>query len=478
MSQVKTIFENVSWVMISQTIVSILGFVWTIMIARYLGVNDYGILGFATSIVSLLGITQDLGITNYSIRQIATDNNSAKKYLGNIIPLKLLLSLGTFGILSIALILMKSDETTITITLLFLVEGIFQTIMGTLNGTFQAFEKGKYQGITNLILNISLFIFIILSIFTDLGLLGIVGSYILANIIGFIYEYYTLNKLIVKPKFEFDRSFCKKLIRVSFPFAVTGILYSIYYSIDVVMLTNISGDYATGLYNATYKLISVLTIIYSMYTTVIYPEMSKFFKDDKGLLKISYEKSIKYVSIVMAPLAIATMIYSSDIINLIYGQEFDAAAPLLSILIWTAFIIFINSPGNTLLNASHKEVTVTKIYGLAAIFNIMMNFILIPYLSYIGAALTTVLSDILIFSLQKYVIHKNFENPDKKFYLDLGKIVIGSIFLGGILYILNLNMWIAIPIGIIIYLITIILFKVFDDDDKYIIKEILGKNKT
>ena len=478
MSQIKTIFENVSWVMISQTIVSFLGFVWTIMIARYLGVHDYGILGFATSIVSLLGITQDLGMTSYVIRQIATDNDSAQKYLGNLVPLKLLLTTGTFLILSITLILMKCDEVTITITLLFLVEGIFQTLMSTFNGAFQAFAKGKYQGIENLLANILLFIFIMLAIFTDLGLLGIVSAYILANAIGFIYEYYILNKHIVKLKFEFDKSFCKRLIYVSLPFAISGILYSIYYSIDVVMLTNMSGNYATGLYNATYKLISVLTVIYSMYALVIYPEMSKFFKNDEKLLKISYEKSVKYIVLIMIPIAIATMFYSLDIIQLVYGHSYDDASHILSILIWTVCIIFINSPGNTLLNASHKEVTVTKIYGAAAIFNIALNFILIPYLSYIGAAITTVMSDILIFTLQKYVIHKNFESPNKKFYLNIGKIVIASIVLGIALYYLNLNMWVALPVGIIIYLATIILLRVFDEDDKYIIKEILGKNKT
>ena len=50
MNQVQTIFKNMSWLMISQIIASICGFIWTILMARYLGVNDYGIIGFATSL--------------------------------------------------------------------------------------------------------------------------------------------------------------------------------------------------------------------------------------------------------------------------------------------------------------------------------------------------------------------------------------------------------------------------------------------
>ena len=57
----------------------------------------------------------------------------------------------------------------------------------------------------------------------------------------------------------------KKITLLSLPFAITGILYTIYYSIDVIMLTSLVGDYATGIYNATYKLISVLNLFYSVY---------------------------------------------------------------------------------------------------------------------------------------------------------------------------------------------------------------------
>ena len=187
----------------------------------------------------------------------------------------------------------------------------------------------------------------------------------------------------------------------------------------MVMLTQIVGNYATGIYNATYKLISVLTLFYGIYSAVIFPVMSKFFKKDTKMLIISYEKSIKYLMLIMIPIAISTMFYSLDIIQLIYGHEYDAASSVLSILIWTVCLLFISGAGNTLLNAVHKEKTVTKIYAIAAVFNIVLNFFMIPYLSYNGAAITTVLSDVLIVAIQSYVIYKLGHRPNKKLYYDL-----------------------------------------------------------
>lgn len=476
MSKIETIFKNMSWLLISQIVASVCAFIWTVLIARYLGVSDYGILGFAISLTGILAITVDLGISTHIVRHIATEYDSAPKYLGNAMPLKSLFAIGSLIITLIILIILKSNELTITVTLLFTIEMIIKSFINLFNGTFQAYEEGKYQGIGNTLLHIILLIFLLIAIFTDLGLYGIAIAYILANAIALIYEYYVLRKHLVKPKFELDTSFCKKIILVSLPFAVGGILYSVYYSIDVVMLTNLVGSYATGIYNATYKLISVLTLFYSVYGAVIFPVMSKFYKNDNTLLLISFEKSVKYLMLVMIPLAVATMYYSLDIIQLIYGHEYDAASSVLSILIWTVCLLFVNGACNTLLLASHRETTTLKIYGIAAVFNIVLNFIMIPQFSYDGAAITTVLSDLLILIIFAYVMYKMGHRPNKKLYFDVSKIIIGSIILGIALNLLNLNMWIAIPVGIIIYFVVICLLRVFDNDDKYVIKEILGRN--
>ena len=475
MSQIKTIFKNMSWLLISQIIASVCAFIWTILMARYLGVSNYGILGFAISLTGILSFTVDFGISTHIVRHIAIDYSSAPKYLGNAIPLKGLFSLGSIFIILIVLILMKSNELTITVTLLFAIEMIIKSILSLLNGSFQAFEEGKYQGIGNTLLNIILLFFILISIYANLGIIAIAISYILANAIALVYEYYVLDKYITKPKFEFDWDFCKKITVQSLPFAAIILLTTVYYSIDVVMLTKIVGSYATGIYNATYKLISVLTLFYSVYTAVIFPVMSRFFEDDEKILIISFEKSIKYLMIIIIPIAIATMIYSSDVINIIYGNQYNNASSVLSILIWTVCLLFINGACNNLLNASHKEVTVTKIYLIAALFNIILNFIMIPYFSYNGAAITTVLSDLLIVLIQIYVIYKLGYKLQKKIYLDFGKIIIGSLIMGIILFLSNMNMWLALPIGLIIYFVIIFVLRVFDSDDKYIIHEILDR---
>ena len=228
MSQIKTIFENMSWLLVSQFITSIFGFIWTILIARYLGVANYGVLGFAISFTAILGILDDMGISTHIVRHISTDKDSAPKYVGNALPLKAIFGSLKIILSIIILILLGCNELTITITLLFTIEMIFKSFVNSICGSFQAFELGKYQGIGNTLMNTLTLLFILVSIYTDLGIFGISISYILANLIAFIYVYYALNKHVVKPKFELDIEFCKMITLAAIPFAASAILSSIY----------------------------------------------------------------------------------------------------------------------------------------------------------------------------------------------------------------------------------------------------------
>lgn len=476
MSQVQKIFKNMSWLLLSQIIASVSGFIWTIIIAQYLGVNDYGVLGFAISFTGILTVLNDLGVGTHIIRHVATDYDSANEYLGNAISLKSLFSTFNFGISLIILIIMKCNPITIQITLLFTIESILKSFFSLFSSTFQAFEEGKYQAIGNTIMNLLLLLFVFFVIYTDTGIFGITFAYLISNVIALIYIFIALQIKITKINIKFDKVFCKKITIASIPFAISGLLHTLYYSIDMIMLTPMVGDYATGIYNATYRLISVLTLFYGVYGAVIFPVMSRMFKNDKQLLNISFEKSVKYLMLIIIPIAVATQFYSLDIVILFFGKEYSAASTPLSILIWTICLIFFNGSVATALNASFKEISVAKLNFIAVIFNVVLNLFMIPKYSYNGAALTTVLTDLLLLFLYIYVMKKINLSPNKRFYLDIGKIITGSAILGIALYFLKLNMWIAIPAGIIIYFAVIFLLRVFDDDDKYIVKEILGRN--
>lgn len=472
MNQVKSIFKNTSWLTISQVITSICAFLWTIIIARYLGVSDYGIVSFAISFTSLVGIVMDLGMSTYITREIAKNRNSVNKYFNNIFIFKLILAIILFFISGLILYLLGYPQWTILITLLFTIELIFMSMTVFLNGVFQAFEEVKYQAIGSILNSSLLLIGILITLGFDLGVVAIALSYTLSY---FIYFSYILLKYIQTfsfPKFEIDVKFIKRVLIESIPFGLTNFFYTIYFSIDIVMLSYISGDYAAGLYKSAYNIITVFTTFFVVYQAVIFPVMSKFFKESQNLIKISYELSIKYLLLIIIPISAIIFFYARPIVDLIYSNQYSLASTPVQILIWTVLFLFINGAASVLLNAINQEKTVTKIYIIAALFNVCLNLILIPVYSYDGAAIATVISEILITILTLYFISKTNYKPDLSLLKSVIKLVICGIILIIILYNIKVSLYLAIPIGLAVYLLSLFLTKSIDEQDKYIIKEL------
>ncbi|BBL61305.1 flippase [Methanobrevibacter arboriphilus] len=475
MSKINEIFKNTSWLLISQIITSIFGFVWIVLLARYLGVSDFGIMNFAISFTSIMSIFIDLGINTYITRDLSRSPELSQKYIGNAIPLKIFLSILSFIATLVILLIMDYNLLSIQVVLLFAIQTIFLSMGWLFNGVFQAFSKMKYQAI-GIIINSSLILSgTLLLTYFNLGLIAVALSYMVGSIITLIYLYNNIKNKIVIPKIQIDLDFWKKSIKQAIPFGITGIFTTIYFMIDTVMISFMVGNTAVGIYSSAYKIITVFTTIYTVYTYVVFPLMSKLYKDSEDLLKISYEKSIKYLIMIMLPFAIGITIYSEDIITLIYGKSYIFAGDVLKILIWNVLFIMINGASTSLLNSSNSEVAVTKINGLACLVNVVLNLFLIYYLSYIGASIATIITGVIIFILMTYIILKNKYKPDKSLIYGIVKICVSGLILAIILLILNLSMWIALPVAIIIYLIGIYLTKSLDSTDKAVIKEIIGK---
>lgn len=206
-NRVKTVVLNMSWLMVSQIIASVCAFIWTILIAKYLGPSEFGIMGTAISVASTFVFLADFGISSYIIRSIATDASNESKYMDNALTLKLFLSLLYFTITCISLIILGWDNYLILICLLFSSESVIKTFQDTLFASFRAHEEMKYQAYVNIFINLSLLTCFVLITFTDFGLIGVSLIYIIVNLIALGYDLVLIRKHFVKPKFSFNQNF-------------------------------------------------------------------------------------------------------------------------------------------------------------------------------------------------------------------------------------------------------------------------------
>ena len=397
MNRLQLIAKNIGILFLSQIVTIILGFLYIIYIARYLGTSGFGILSFALAFAGIFVIIVDLGLSMLTVREVSRDKSLAGKYLGNALIIKIILAIVMLLLIVFVVKIINYPQETVYVVYLIGFAFIFGSFSGIFNSIFQAYEKMEFQSIGQIITSFLMLLGVLIAIYLGLGLYAFASIYLIVNLIIFIYSFFVCSWKFVLPKIEIDLHFWRLIILESLPFGLTSIFVLIYYYMDTVMLSILipNSNSIIGWYSAAYRLVTPLTFIPAIFFTSVFPVMSNLYGKSENSLKFAFGRSIKYMIILGIPIATGITILANKIILLIYGQSYFPSVIALQILIWTIPLIFIDSSFAYLFSSMNKQATVAKIMGIVAFFNILANIILIPIYSYIGACIVTLASDMI-----------------------------------------------------------------------------------
>lgn len=473
MSTIKKLTKNIGLLTISYCLSYILGFIILAYSARYLGVENFGILSFALAFTSIFSVFIDLGINTLTTREVSRKKSLGNKFISNIIGMRLGLALLVLISIIIIINILNYNEKTIYVvyfTSIYMILSVFAQIFYSL---FQSYEKMEYQALGNILYYIFLFIGVLIAINFNFNIIQFSMIYPIVSVLILIYVVIICIKKFTKPKLTFDFGFSKQLLNESWPFAITGISINIYNWIDTILLSIIIGQEAVGIYNAAYKLILWFIFIPAVFMLSVFPLMSRYYVSSENSLRYSFEKLVKIMAFIGIPIAFGTVLIANKVIIIIYGSQFISAVVPLQILIWSTVLIFIRNPYEKLLESSNKQFTVSKIFIIGIIFNIIANIIFIPKYSFFGAAIVNVITDLIIFILLIWsakIINFSISNETK---LSIIKMIIASILMSVVIQlVINLNIIIIITIGALTYLLIVYLLKVADKNEIEMIKSI------
>ena len=475
MNTVQTIAKNTGVLAISHVITSILGFFLLIYLARYLGEVGYGKYSFALSFTTLFVIFANLGMNNYIIRELARNKNLTNEYLTNVSVIKLLLSFIAFGFIVLTINLMDYPRDTTYAVYLFGFYMILSSFALTFRAVFQAYERMEYDAVVMVIEKIILVLLVLFVIFSGYGLIELAYVYIFAAIITVSLSFSIILIKIAKPKPAIDFSLWKTLIVGSIPFGLNALFGVLFFQIDTVMLSVLKGDAAVGIYNAAYNPLLALGVIPSVFIAALYPVMSRYFVSSKDSLKIFTDLSSKYMAILSFPVAMGCFVLADRFIELFYLDQFSASIIAFQILAFFIPLRWVSSITGTLLTSMNRQSIRTVSVGLSALFNIVLNAALIPYFSYIGASIATVLSEVLLYFVIIYYINKHYKKLE--LHKHFMKPLAASLMMGGFLfYFKDINLFLVIILAAFVYFVMLVLLRTFTPEDKNIFKQVIKRS--
>ncbi len=183
---------------------------------------------------------------------------------------------------------------------------------------------------------------------------------------------------------------------------------------------------------------------------------------------------MRYLFIITFPIVVGTTLIAENITYFLYGAEFSQSILTLQILIWALLFMSMSLVLMTFLNSTERQMFVTKTTAFGAVINVVLNLLLIPKFSLIGASIATVFTEASLFVLYYYFVSKYQEigSVHKIVYKPMIAVLVMSLF---VLNLKEANIFLIIAIAAFIYIGVLLLIKGFTKDDLKIFMQIIGR---
>jgi O-antigen/teichoic acid export membrane protein len=382
------------------------GILIVVMVARYLGVKDFGDFAFITALVGFLVSVTYFGLERVAIRDIARDKTQANTSLGAVLVVRWLLS--GLVVLAIAGYIMLSSLPS-RIALAMIVATVSELVWASgsvFSCTFKAFEKMHLETVTTFIFRSTSIALISLVIYLRGNFVLLFAAICAANVIRTLTAIHFSRTLSVKPSITVNYRLWKLYAKEAFILGAVVVLALGTLKTGVIALKFMRDTKEVALFQSAQTIVLQLQVLPLSIAMALFPLLSQLSVSSRERLGRISVAALKYLFIASVPFAIVLYVFSGTIINVIFGADFAGASSVLSILSWCVIPLFMSSIMEFVLISLNKQDDVAKAWGVAFIVNAVLNYLLIGPFGARGAACAVLLSFILLTAIQ-YVFLAN-----------------------------------------------------------------------
>ncbi|XWN52165.1 flippase [Anoxybacillus flavithermus] len=390
------VIVNTGWLFFDRIFRMGVGFFVGTWIARYLGPEQYGMLSYTQAFVALFASLATLGLDGIVIREIVKIPDKKDEILGSAFFLKLVGGLITLIIINVTILYIR-PENKVVFWMIFIssCSYIFQSF-DTIDFWFQSQLQSKYTVYAKNFSFIIVSILKIVLIITNASVIWFAATFLIEVFLGAIglIIVYKLCKLKIF-RWKVDFNIVKSLLNESWPLILSGIVVMIYMRIDQIMLGQILGDEEVGIYTAATRLSEIWYFIPTTIVSSMAPIITKTKVNNNAVYLNQIQKLFNILSLIALPIAITMTFLSPPLMAMLYGNSYLKSGGVLSIHIWTAIFVFLGVGRNPwLLNEGLTRFSFAT-NSMGALVNILLNIIFIPRFGAVGAAVATLVSQII-----------------------------------------------------------------------------------
>ncbi len=363
-----------------------------IWVARYLGPEQFGLFSYAIAFASLFGSVAKLGLDSIVVRDLVQEPALHKTYMGTAFWLKLVAALFMLSLVGLVT-LFTSNSAPTDLYIFIIASGIIFQSFEVVDFYFQSQVLSKFVAIckiTQLLISSLIKIYLIL-IRADLFWFFFVSLVDQVTLAISLYIAYRCEKIGGFLR-HFDFALAKKMLWRSWPLVFTSLVVILYMRIDQIMIHDMLGDHATGIYSVAVRLSEVWYFIPVIVTNSLFPAIvnAKIISQEYYILRLQQLLTVLvWISIFTS---VITLLLSKWLILLLFGVAYQDASQVLMINMWASVFVSLGVASSSWLICENLQHNLLYRSLLGLFINIMFNFALIPRYGIVGAAYATLLA--------------------------------------------------------------------------------------
>lgn len=392
----KTAFRNAAFLFGGEVAARAVGFLTTALLARRLGAEGFGQIGFATAVFAYGVAATDFGILTTAARTVAQDPATGRRLVGDIVSLRLLLGLAAAVLIALfALLLPKPPN----VRLLLLLYGLGVVVQcALLEWMFIGQERLGIVALSRSATSLSYFGLVLVLVRSATSILFVPVAFVIASAVGMFILWLGHLRKHGWSGIRFNLQAWRVLLARAWPIGLAATLTQLHVNAGVIIMGLVGSFESVGSYSAAYRLVFFLMILDRVLQTVFLPVVSRFLALRRERLGELTGVAIRLVLTAALPLCTGLTLLAQPILTLVFGSQYVAAAAELRIMAWMLLLSMLTSlAGSTLVGAGAERVLL-RATALGTLVSVALAAIGVQLLGGQGAAVALVTGEATILS--------------------------------------------------------------------------------
>ncbi len=387
--------RNSGWLIGGKVAQMAISLVVSLLTARYLGPSNYGLINYASSYTAFFTAFCNLGITSLLVKEFVDHPEDEGLAIGTALGLRAMSSvLSALTIMAIVCVVDRDEPTTILVVALCSL-GLVFTVFNTFNYWFQRHLKAKYTAIATFLAYLITAIYRLVLVISGKSVVWFAAATSVDHVCFavLLVWFYKQNK---GQGLRFSWKYGMQLLSRGKHFILSALMVSIYGQTDKMMLKQMLDLTETGFYSTATAINTMWCFVLTALIDSLQPSVLEAHKSgDEELFKKKNRQMYAVVFYISMGVAVLFNVFAELVIYILYGKDYLPAAMPLRIVSWYTAFSYLGVARSSWIVSKNRQRHLIKIYATAAIGNVALNYLLIPLWGASGAALASLIAQIL-----------------------------------------------------------------------------------